>query len=238
MSRPRRILLKLSGELLSSPEDVLAPAPLKAYATAVAELVKSGVQVGIVIGGGNMLRGRNWADHPHRADVDHIGMLATVMNAGIFKLALEDAGQPARVFAARATPPVAELFERRPALEALDAGFVVLLGGGTGNPHFSTDTAAALRAVELGCDALWKGTLVDGVYDKDPRKHGDASRYESVSYDEVLEKDLRVMDGAAIALCRDSGLRVVVFDSSDPAHLSALAAGDLPATTIVPREDA
>lgn len=234
MERPKRILLKLSGELLRDGDDILAPVPMRAYASAIHELCESGVQVAIVLGGGNILRGRNWADHPHRADVDHVGMLATVLNAGLFKLALEDAGRPARVFSARPCAPVAELFERRPAIAALERGDVALLAGGTGNPFFSTDSAAALRAAELDCDALYKGTLVDGVYDSDPLRNPDAERFDSISFDEVLRRDLRVMDGAAFAVCRDAGLPVVVFDSTDPARLKDIANGGLRATVVGP----
>jgi len=232
MANWQRVLLKLSGELFRAGDDVLARAPMAQYATAVAALASSGVQVGIVIGGGNLLRGRDWASHPHRADVDHVGMLGTVMNAGLFKLALEDAGASARCFSARDHRPVAAPFDRREALDAFAAGEVLLFAGGTGNPFFSTDSAAALRAVELDCDAFLKGTLVDGVYDSDPKKNPNAVRFDEISFDEVLQRGLQVLDQAAVAVCRDAQLPVVVFDSTDPANFAALMDGSLTSTTI------
>jgi uridylate kinase len=236
MADRKRILLKLSGELFREADDILAPGPMRAYATAIHQLYQAGLQVAVVLGGGNILRGRNWADHPHRADVDHVGMLATVLNAALFKLALEDVGCPARVFSARPCQPVAELFERRPAIAALDRREVILLAGGTGNPFFSTDSAAALRAAELDCDCLYKGTLVDGVYDSDPHRNPDARRFDTISFDEVLRRDLRVVDGAAVAICRDAGMPVVVFDSTDPAKLSGIADGSLRCTVVGPTD--
>jgi uridylate kinase len=232
MPRLSRILLKLSGEVLRDGEDCFAPAKMKALALALADVRNVGVQVAVVVGGGNILRGRAYDGHRARADVDQIGMLATVLNVGMLRFHLEDAGQVCRVFAARAVPPVAEAFERRTALAALENGEVVLLGGGTGNPFFSTDSAAALRAIELDCDAVLKGTMVDGVYDKDPHRHPDATRFDRLSYDEVLRRDLKVMDQTAIALCRDAKIRVIVFDLTEPAHLLDVVLGRLAGSVI------
>jgi uridylate kinase len=236
MAAPRRILLKLSGELFRRGDNALDFSAMAGHAQAVAQIARAGTQVALVLGGGNILRGRDFADHPHRADVDHAGMLATELNAALFKLHLENAGCAARVFSARDHRPTAELFDRRTALLALAAGEVVLLAGGTGNPFFSTDSAAALRAAELDCEAVYKGTLVDGVYDKDPRKQAGARRFDRISYDEVLARGLGVMDLAAIALCRDAGVRIVVFDSTEPAHLAGVLAGTRPATVVGPTD--
>jgi len=232
MARYSRILLKLSGELLRDGEDCLAPAPLRAYASALAEVHHAGVQVAVVCGGGNILRGRDLAHHRDRSDVDHVGMLATILNVGMLRFYLEDLGLSCAVQAAKPVFQVAEPFHRRQAIAALEAGHIVLLGGGTGNPHFSTDSAAALRAVELGCDAVLKGTLVDGVYEADPRQHPDARRFDSLTFDEVLERNLGVMDQTAIALCRDEDLPVVVFDIREPENLLGVVEGRVPGTVI------
>lgn len=232
MARYSRILLKLSGELLREGGDCLAPTQLRAYAAALVEVRKAGVQVAVVSGGGNILRGRDLADHKDRSDVDHVGMLATILNVGMLRFYLEDLGQTCVVQAAKPVSQVAEPFHRRRAIEALEAGHIVLLGGGTGNPHFSTDSAAALRAVELGCDAVLKGTMVDGVYDADPKKNPQAQRFDELTFDEVLERNLTVMDQTAIALCRDEDLPVVVFDIRDPDNLLGVVEGKVPGTVI------
>ncbi len=233
MARFSRVLLKLSGEVLRNETEPFDPAAMKAVAAAVADVVAQGVQVGIVVGGGNLLRGRDHAGQArNQAEVDQVGMLATVLNVGLLRFHLEDAGQRCRVFAPRAIEPVAEAFHRGRAVAALQAGEVVLLGGGTGNPFFSTDSAAALRAIELDCDAVLKGTLVDGVYDKDPKKHADARRFDTIGYDEILARQLQVMDLTAIALCRDQGMQVVVFDIRDPRNLVGLIEGRIAGTVV------
>jgi uridylate kinase len=227
-----RILLKLSGELLRSSDECFSPVQLRAVADALKRTVQSGVQTAVVVGGGNIFRGREVAAERFRTDADHVGMLATLLNAGMLRFYLQEAGVRARVFAPRAVPPVAEAFERSAAVAALERGEVVLLGGGTGNPCFSTDSAAALRAIELAADAVLKGTLVDGVYDKDPRRHPDARRYESLTFDEVLQRQLRVMDQTAIALCREYGMKVVVFDLTEPLNLLRVVEGSLAGSVI------
>ena len=232
MTRFSRILLKLSGEILRDGEDCFAQDRMRSIARALHAVVELGTSVGVVVGGGNLVRGRDHARQGFRADVDHVGMLATVLNVGMLRFALEGDRLSCRVFAPRAVPPVAEAFDRAAAMRAMDEGQVVLLGGGTGNPYFSTDSAAALRALELGCDALLKGTMVDGVYDKDPLRHDDAVRFDHLSYDEVLRRDLRVMDQTAIALCRDHGMPVVVFDITRPENLVSVIEGSLSGTVI------
>lgn len=227
-----RILLKLSGELLRSGDECFAPAQLRAVADALARTVRLGVQTAVVVGGGNIFRGRAVASERFRTDADHVGMLATLLNAGMLRFYLEEAGVTARVFAPRAVPPVAAAFERGEAVAALLRGEIVLLGGGTGNPCFSTDSAAALRAIELAADAVLKGTLVDGVYDKDPKRHPDANRYASLTFDEVLQRQLRVMDQTAIALCREYGMKVVVFDLKEPLNLLRVVEGSLAGSVI------
>lgn len=231
----RRILLKLSGELLRDEHNVLSPQCMADVARSLAAAQRLGVQIGVVVGGGNLIRGRDHAGHSSRPEVDQVGMLATVINVALLRLHLEAEGLRCRLLAPREIFPVAEAFERRSALAALENGEVLLLGGGTGNPYFSTDSAAALRAIELECDAMLKGTMVDGVYDKDPHRHPDAQRFDALSYDEVLRRGLEVMDHTAIALCRDSNMKVVVFDLRRPANLVEFLEGRI-AGTIVARD--
>lgn len=234
MPRFSRILLKLSGEILREGEDAFDGDRLASVAQAVASVREAGVQVGIVVGGGNLLRGRDHARGRSQAEVDQIGMLATVLNVGMLRFHLEDTGLVARVFAPRAVPPVAEAFDRRRAIAALERGEVVLFGGGTGNPFFSTDSAAALRAIELECDAVLKGTMVDGIYDKDPHRFEDARRLDNVSFDEALRRDLRVMDQTAFALCRDHRMPVVVFDIREPSNLRKVVEGEVTGSVVSP----
>jgi uridylate kinase len=227
-----RILLKLSGELLRDERDVLSAPCMADVASSLRAAHDLGVQIGVVVGGGNLVRGRDHAGDTARPEVDQVGMLATVMNVALLRLHLERAGLRCRVLTPREIFPVSEAFERRTALAALADGEVLLLGGGTGNPYFSTDSAAALRAIELECDAMLKGTMVDGVYDKDPRRHPDARRFDTVSYDEVLRRGLEVMDHTAIALCRDHGMKVVVFDLRRPANLVEFLEGRIAGTIV------
>lgn len=227
-----RILLKLSGEILREGENAFAPDRLRPVASAIAEVHAAGVQVGVVVGGGNLLRGREVPGSLPRAEADHAGMLATILNAAMLRFHLEAIGVPGRVMAPRAVEPVAEAFHRARALEALERGEVLLLGGGTGNPFFSTDSAAALRAIELEADAVLKGTMVDGIYDKDPKKHQDAVRFDELSFDEVIRRDLKVMDQTAIALCRDHEMKIMVFDITEPANLVRVVDGSLKGTLV------
>ena len=227
-----RILLKLSGEILREGENAFAPECIAPLAAAIARVRAEGVQVGVVVGGGNLLRGRSVPQQLARADADQVGMLATILNAAMLRFHLEAEGVPCRVFSPRAVEPVSEAFHRGRALAAMQANEVLLLGGGTGNPFFSTDSAAALRAIELECEIVLKGTLVDGVYDADPHRNPDAKRFDQLSFDEVIRRDLRVMDQTAIALCRDHGMKIMVFDITEPENVVAVVQGKLRGTVI------
>src|ERR1700744_1985158 len=211
--RFRRVLLKVSGEVLMGEQPFgIDLATLDAVAADIAEVTSRGVEVCLVIGGGNIFRGLSMAGKGmERASADYMGMLATVMNALALQSALEKIGVDTRVQSAIPMATVCEPYIRRRALRHLEKGRVVIFAAGTGNPFFTTDTAAALRAAEMGCDALFKGTSVDGVYTADPKKHPDAERYDRLSYLEVLSRDLKVMDASAISLMRENGIPIVVF---------------------------
>ena len=233
----RRILLKMSGEALGSPDSGhgIDADQVTKIATQVARVVELGVEVAMVVGGGNILRGAEFsAFGGHRANADYMGMLGTVINALAMSEAIEHLGRETRVMTALEIRQVAEMFVRRRAERHLQRGRVVILGAGTGNPFFTTDSAAALRANELGCDVLMKATKVDGVYSADPKKDPDARRYETLSYSEVLMKDLKVMDGTAITMCRDHSIPVVVFDMFKEGNLERVVRGEPIGTTIVP----
>lgn len=219
----RRVLLKVSGEgLMGSRDYGLDTATLALMAQDIKAVVDSGVQVCLVIGGGNIFRGvKGAADGMDRTSADYMGMLATVMNAMAVQNALEQCGVDTRVQSAIPMPTVCEAYIRRKAVRHMEKGRVVIFAAGTGNPFFTTDTAAALRAVEMSCDALLKATQVDGVYSADPKTNPQAVRYDRLSYTEVLTKDLRVMDASAIALARENSMPVVVFSMhGDDAHIS------------------
>ena len=231
----RRILLKLSGEALGDPEsghgfDLEA---IDRIASQVAGLARRGVEVAIVCGGGNILRGASFASHGmERASADYMGMLGTVLNALALSSAIEAKGTPTRVLTALEIRQVAEPFVRRRAVTHLEKGRVVLLAGGTGNPYFTTDTAAALRATELGCEVLLKATKVDGVYSADPKTDPEAVRYDSLTYMDVLRDGLKVMDGTAITLCMENHLPVVVFDLFREGNIERVVRGETIGTTI------
>jgi uridylate kinase len=230
-----RILLKLSGEALGDPETGygIGPDPVRQVSRQVARVARQGVEVAIVVGGGNILRGADFSQGGmHRASADYMGMLATVINALALSHAIEDEGMQTRVLTALDIRQVAEPFVRRRALAHLEKGRVVILAGGTGNPFFTTDTAAALRATELGCEVLLKATKVDGVYSADPKKDPTATRYTELSYMDVLKGDLRVMDGTAITLCKENGLPVIVFDLFAEEGIERVVKGD-PLGTII-----
>ncbi len=214
----KRVLLKVSGEaLMGKREYGLDNETVGRIAADVADVVRLGVQVCLVIGGGNIFRGVSAAaSGMERAQADYMGMLATVMNALAMQAALERTGTPTRVQSAIPMATVCEPYIRRRAERHMEKGRVVIFAAGTGNPFFTTDTAAALRATEMGCDALLKGTQVDGVYSADPRKVADAVRYDELSYLEVLSRDLSVMDAAAISLARENGLPIIVFNIHAP----------------------
>jgi len=232
--RYHRILLKLSGEeLVGSAEFGLDPVVLDRTAREVAQLVAIGVQVGLVTGGGNLFRGAALAAAGmDRVTGDHMGMLATVMNALALRDALERSGVAARVMSALAMPGVAEHYERRRALSYLAAGEVVLFAAGTGNPFFTTDSAACLRAIEVDADIMLKATKVDGVYAADPVRDPQAQFYPRLTYDQVLERKLGVMDLTAICLCRDNRMPVRVFRMSKPGALLQIALGGNDGTLI------
>lgn len=229
-----RLLLKLSGEALMGKNAYgIDMEVVDRLARDVAEAVAEGCQIAVVIGGGNIFRGlAGAAKGMDRATADYMGMLATVMNALAFQNALEHANRPARVLSAIPMPTVCESYVRPKALQRLADGHVVIFAAGTGNPFFTTDTAATLRAIEMGCQAVAKATKVDGVYDADPVKDPGAKRFERLSYAEVLSRDLKVMDGAAIALARDNGLPVIVFSIEEAGNLLKVLQGKARATVI------
>lgn len=224
----RRVLLKLSGEALMGELSYgIDPAVVNSIAQEVAELVSNGVQVAIVVGGGNIFRGvKGAAAGMDRATADYIGMIATVMNAMTLQDALEQIGVPTRVQTAIAMQEVAEPYIRRRAMRHLEKGRVVVFGAGSGNPFFTTDTTAALRAAEIGADILFKATKVDGVYDSDPAKNPQAKRYQSLTYSHVLTQDLRVMDSTAISLCKDNDIPIIVFDLSVRGNIKRAVMGE------------
>jgi uridylate kinase len=226
--RYRRILLKVSGEVLMGDGAFGIDMPtVNEVAEQVAEIVGHGVELCLVIGGGNIFRGLSTAAKGmERASADYMGMLGTVMNALAMQNALERIGVNTRVQSAIPMDSICEPYIRRRALRHLEKGRVVIFAAGTGNPFFTTDTAAALRAAEMGCDALMKGTSVDGVYTADPKKDPDAVRYNQLSYLEVLAQDLKVMDASAISLMRDNGIPIVVFSIRQSGALREVLMGD------------
>ena len=235
--RYRRILLKLSGEaLLGERQYGVDPAFCAFIAQQVADVVAMGVEVGIVVGGGNIFRGMAAAARGmDRATGDYIGMLATVMNGLALQDAIERTGIPVRVMSAIAMNEVAEPYIRRRAVRHLEKGRVVVFVAGTGNPYFTTDTAAALRAVEIDAEVLLKATKVDGVYDADPMKVPTATRYERLGYLDVLRDQLKVLDAAAVSLCQENDLPIVVFDLNRPENITRVARGE-PVGTLITGE--
>lgn len=222
----KRILLKVSGEALAGSKGAGFDEPtMEAICRGIKQAYDLGVQIGLVVGGGNFWRGRS-SGKMDRMDADKIGMLATVMNALAVKDALRQQGVPAVVMTSAVMPQVAETFTSDKAIAALEAGTVVVFGGGTGNPIFSTDTASALRALEIGADAMLKATMVDGVYDKDPHKYPDAVRYETLTFTRVLDERLAVMDSTAASLCRDNALPILVFDMGDGSNIARAVRGE------------
>ena len=236
MPRYQRILLKLSGEALAGEAGFgIDDGRVQSLAAEVAGVAERGTQVGVVVGGGNFFRGvAPSAKKMDRVSADHMGMLATVINALAFQDALETAGAPTRVMTAIEMRQVAEPYIRRRAIRHLEKGRVAIFAAGTSNPYFSTDTAAALRALEIHAQVLAKGTRVEGVYDKDPLKHPDAALYRDLSSTEVLAKSLAVMDAAAVAMCRDNGLPIVVFNLNVPGNIMRISMGEAVGTLIHP----
>ncbi len=230
----KRLLLKLSGEaLMGKGAYGIDMAVCDRLSKDIAEAIAAGAEIAVVVGGGNIFRGlAGAAAGMERATADYMGMLATVMNALALQNALENAHVSARVMSAIPMPTVCESYVRPKALNHMQAGRVVVFAAGTGNPFFTTDTAATLRAIEMDCQAVAKATQVDGVYDTDPRKNANAKRFDKLSYADVLARDLKVMDGAAIALARDNALPVIVFSIEEPGNLLKVLRGDGRATVI------
>ena len=224
----RRILLKLSGEALMGPLEYGADKDkIAAIAAQIKGVADRGVEVAVVVGGGNIFRGvSESAGNMDRSSADYIGMLATVMNAVVLQDALEKAGVHTRVLSALNIPQVAEPFIRRRAIRHLEKGRVVIFAAGTGNPYFTTDSAAALRALEIGADVILKATKVDGVYTADPVKEPGAERYDCITYQAVLEKHLQGMDASAISLCMDNNLPIVVFNMRKPGNIMRVVTGE------------
>jgi uridylate kinase len=230
----KRLLLKLSGEaLMGNSAFGIDTAVVDRLAREVSEAALAGCEIALVIGGGNIFRGlQGAAKGMDRGTADYMGMLATVMNALAFQSALEAVKAPARVLSAIPMPTVCEPYTRPKALYHLEKGRIVIFAAGTGNPFFTTDTAATLRAIEMNCDCVAKATQVDGVYSADPKKDASAVRYDRLTYAEVLARDLKVMDGAAIALARDNRLPVIVFSIQEQGNLLKLLRGTARATVI------
>lgn len=222
-----RVLVKLSGEsLMGQKQFGIDQIVLDQYAGEVRSLVEAGVQVAIVVGGGNIFRGvQAESGGMDRAQGDYMGMLATMINSMALQASLEKMGLSTRLQSAIKMEQIAEPFIRRKAIRHLEKGRIVIFGAGTGNPYFTTDTAASLRAVEIGADVILKGTRVDGIYDKDPEKHTDAVRYETVSFKEAISQNLKVMDMTAFTLCQENNLPIIVFDMNKPGNLLNIAKG-------------
>ena len=240
MTRPRfnRILLKLSGEaLMGQGQFGIDPEAVNGLAAEIAAAKAQGHELCLVVGGGNIFRGIAAAAKGFdRTSADYMGMLATVMNALALQNALERQGIDTRVLSAIPMAAVCEPYIRRRAMRHIEKGRIVLFAAGTGNPYFTTDTAAALRAAEMGCNALFKGTSVDGVYTADPKKDAAATRYDELTFQRVLSDDLRVMDAAAVAICRDNNIPIVVFNIRQPGNLAEVLEGRGAATIVQNRE--
>lgn len=232
--RYRRIVLKLSGEALCGKEGGFGidTGMLKNTSTELAEVHRTGAQIGVVVGGGNIFRGlRGASEGMDRAQSDYMGMLATVINSLALQDALEREGVAVRVMTALEIRQVAEPYIRRRAIHHLDRGHIVIFAAGTGNPYFSTDTAAALRAMEIRADALLKATKVEGIYDRDPKRHAEATMFQTVSYDRFLNDHLGVMDSTAVTLCRENGLPIRVFKMA-PGNIRRVCFGEDVGTTV------
>lgn len=230
----KRVLLKISGESLGGNEGKdLDTASLEAYAEEISSAVKAGLQVAVVNGGGNIFRGLQGVGKGFdRVDGDKMGMLATVINSIALSMFIKERGVEAKVFTATPMEPVADYYMTDKAVDVLERGGVALIAGGTGNPFFTTDSGAALRALEIGADALLKGTRVDGVYTADPEKDPDAVRYDEITFDEAMEKHLKVMDQTAFALCREGDMPIIVFDMNAKGNLSRILDGEKVGTLV------
>ncbi len=231
----KRVLLKLSGEALMGDQEFgISSEVITSYAKQIKEVTELGVELAIVIGGGNIFRGLSGSSQGiDRVTGDHMGMLATVINSLALQNAIEKLGVSTRVQSAIEMEKIAEPFIKRRAQRHLEKGRVVIFGGGTGNPYFTTDTAAALRAIEINADIVMKATKVDGIYDKDPMKYPDAIKYDTVTYTEVLNKNLKVMDSTAISLCRENTLPILVFDSVIEGNIVKVMKGEKLGTMVI-----
>ena len=228
MLKYKRILLKLSGEALAGNQKFgISSDILDSFARQLKEVHDLGVELAVVIGGGNIFRGIAGQEQGFdRATGDTLGILATIMNAIALQNSIEKIGVPTRVLTAVQMPEIAEPYIRRRAIRHLEKGRIIILAGGTGNPYFTTDSGGALRALEIGADILAKGTKVNGVYDKDPQKFADAVKYDNISFDETLSKDLKVMDAAALSLCRENDLPVIVFNILEDGNIKRMVNGE------------
>ncbi len=223
-----RILLKLSGESLQGDRGFgLSTEVLSSYAEQIKRVQSTGVEIGIVIGGGNIFRGLTGAKRGFdRVKGDQMGMLATIINSLALQSALESAGVKAKVLTSIRMEPIGEYYSKARALELLQQGYVVIIGGGTSNPYFSTDTASALRGIEIEAEVMFKGTRVDGIYTADPEKDPAAERFDRITFDEVIDRRLKVMDQTAFTLCRENGLDIIVFDMDTEGNLERVLAGE------------
>ena len=231
----KRVLLKLSGEALMGEQEYgISSHMINIFSKQIVELTNLGIQVAVVIGGGNIFRGLSGEEQGiDRVTGDHMGMLATVINALALQNTIEKLGVQTRVQTGLEIPKVAEPFIKRKAQRHLEKGRVVIFGAGTGNPYFTTDTAAALRAMEIEADIVMKGTKVDGIFDKDPAKYADAKKYDIIRYSDVIAQGLKVMDTAAISLCMDNNLPILVFDSLVDGNIKKAVFGEVIGTTVV-----
>ena len=229
-----RILLKLSGESLQGEQKYgLSTAVLQSYAEQIKAAAATGVQIGIVIGGGNIFRGLQGAKKGFdRVKGDQMGMLATIINSLALQSALEDNGVKAKVLTSIRMEPIGEYYSKAKAIEYLEAGYVVIIGGGTSHPYFSTDTASALRGIEIEAQVMFKGTRVDGVYTADPEKDPTATKFDKITFDEVYNRDLKVMDMTAFTLCKENGLDIIVFDMDTEGNLAKVLNGEAIGTLV------
>ncbi len=223
-----RILLKLSGESLQGAQKYgLSTDMLQSYAEQIKAIAAQGLEIGIVIGGGNIFRGLSGAKRGFdRVKGDQMGMLATIINSLALQSALEDNGVKCKVLTSIRMEPIGEYYSKAKAIEYMQAGYVVIIGGGTSNPYFSTDTASALRGIEIEADVMFKGTRVDGVYTADPEKDPSAKKFSEITFDEVYERKLKIMDLTAFTLCKENSLNIIVFDMDTPGNLERLVAGE------------
>ncbi len=234
MATYKRILLKLSGEaLMAGRSHGIDPRRLNDYIEEIIEVNQAGIQVGIVIGGGNIFRGISGVEEGYdRVKGDYMGMLATVINGLALQSAFESKKAKARLFTAFRMEPVGEYYAKSKAIEALEKNEIVIFSAGTGNPFFTTDTAGSLRAVEIDADVMLKGTRVDGVYTSDPEKDPDAEKYETLTFDEAIEKNLRILDQTAFAMCKENELPVIVFNMNERGNLKKLISGEKVGTLV------